>query len=107
MLEAIPLIDRLMTCAKAWAEANDRSLSRLATIVVNDGKFFVRCEEGTANPTAATLERFARFLGEPANWPEGAVPDAVASFVHVVGVSPADGAATTGQADGMSGQVVA
>lgn len=104
MLQPIPLIERLMTCAKAWAVANDRSLSRLATLVVNDGKFFTRCEDGTANPTTATLERFAQYLGDGANWPEGAVPEDVAAFVHVVGVSPAEAATATGQADALSGE---
>lgn len=89
MLQPVSLTDRLTAAAKLWAEANDRSLARLATLVANDGKFFARCEAGTANPTASTLERFARFLGDGANWPEGTVPEEVKAFVHVVGVTPA------------------
>ncbi|MCT2398502.1 hypothetical protein [Novosphingobium mangrovi (ex Huang et al. 2023)] len=81
------LIDRLLCCARLWTDANERSLARLATLVSNDGKFFTRLESGRGNATTATLEKFARFLGDGANWPDGAVPREVCEFVHIVGIS--------------------
>lgn len=82
-----PLVDRLRFCAQLWAEANDATFARLGTIVINDGGFFTRVES-TASTTTKTLERFARFLGDAGQWPDGAVPSAVREFVHVVGVTP-------------------
>lgn len=107
MTAVTPLIDRLKQAAQLWTEAHGFTLARLGREVVNDGGFFARIDAPEASTTTATLERFARFLGDGTNWPGGVVPDAVASFVHVVGVSPAETAAATGQADGMSGQVAA
>lgn len=100
------LVDRLRWCAEQWCEANSATLARLGRCVVNDGGFFGRVSSPEASTTTATLEKFARFLGDPANWPDGAVPDDVCAFVHIVGVSARAPAPATGQADDLSGGVV-
>lgn len=82
-----PLVERLKVCAQLWTEANSASRARLGSIVVNDPGFFTRVE-ATASTTTKTLERFARFLGDPKQWPDQAVPAEVCIFVHVVGVLP-------------------
>ena len=82
------LLDRLRVSAQLWVEARDASFARLGREVINDGGFFARIEARGASTTTATLERFARFLGDAANWPDGEVPEAVRGFVHVVGVNP-------------------
>lgn len=105
--EPLTLIDRLRTCAALWADANDRSLGALASVVMNHGSFFDRFESADVSTTTTTLERFARFLGDPANWPEAAVPDAVREFVHVVGITPDAPTPATGQSAETSGQSVA
>lgn len=97
------LVDRLRDCAGRWVSAHGASLARLGRTVINDGGFFARIDAPGASVTTATLERFARFLGDPGNWPDGAVPDEVAAFVHVTGVSPPAAAPATGQSGAMSG----
>lgn len=82
----IPLPDRLRRAAQIWADAQGASLSRLGGKVLNDTSFFSR--RAAQNPTTVTLERFARFLGDEAEWPEGEVPQEVRAFIHAVGVSP-------------------
>ena len=100
-------LDRLYRAADCWTAAHEASRARLARLVVNDTGFFSRLESGKANPTLATLERFARFFADGANWPDGRVPAAaeveVAAFCHVNGVSLAKGAPATitaGKSDG-------
>ncbi len=61
------LIERLFALAEMWARENDRSLSRLATIVVNDGKLFDRITAG-GSCTVATYERLIAHLSDPLNW---------------------------------------
>lgn len=82
------LLDRLRVSAQLWVEAHEATFARLGREVINDGGFFARIGEGGGSTTTATLERFARFLGDADNWPSGDVPDAVRNFVHVVGVNP-------------------
>lgn len=100
-----PLIDRLRHCATLWSDANGRTLGALSSIVMNHGSFFDRFIEPGASTTTATLERFARYLGDAANWPDGVVPETVCDFVHVVGVTPAVAAPATGQIGELSGGV--
>lgn len=100
------LLDRLRSAATLWADAHGATLARLGRTVINDGGFFARLESPGASTTTATLERFARFLGDGANWPDGVVPAEVGAFVHITGVRAPDGAAATGQAGAMSGRGV-
>lgn len=81
------LVERLEECANVWARLSGRSLARLATIVMNDGKFFARLGQPNATTSAATLERFARYLGDSSNWPDGTVPSEVIAFLQVTGVA--------------------
>lgn len=88
---SLPLVDRLRISAALWAESTGGSLARLGKAVVNDGGFFTRLETQPQGTTTATLEKFARFLIDPANWPEDAdgarcVPGEVVAFGHVIGV---------------------
>lgn len=84
-IEPTPLVERLRLCGEMWADASGATLARLGRTVINDGGYFSRVE---ANPvtTTLTLERFAAFLGDPANWPDALVPKVVCEFVRVVGV---------------------
>lgn len=87
MTDTIPLSlpERLRQCAELYAQTPDGSLPRLGKRAINDGAFFDRM--GERGPTTATLEKFAQFLADPANWPEGAVPEEARAFAHVCGVS--------------------
>jgi len=84
---ALSLVARLRAVAQIWVDRLDSSLSRLALNVVNDRGFFTRLETQVQGVTTATLEKFAAFLADPANWPEGAVPQEALDLAHVVGVS--------------------
>lgn len=97
----IRLLDRLRQSAEIWAAANDATLARIGRAAINDSSYFTR-PEPAQGPTTGTLERFARFLGDTANWPDGAVPDSVLAFVHVVGVTPSADGASPGKADEIS-----
>lgn len=80
------LVHRLRRCASLWADAHSAGLGRLGRAVVNDSAFFARLEDGARGPTTDTLEKFARFLIAPANWPAGAVPHEVVEYARCVGV---------------------
>ena len=87
-ITAISLVDRLRQVAHLWVAANEaRSLARLGKTVVNDGGFFTRLESAAQGTTTATLEKFAVFLGDPGNWPEGNVPQEAVDLAHRVGIS--------------------
>lgn len=92
--QPIPLLERLRHAADHWSGATGRTLGALSALVTNNGSFFDRLGESRASTTTATLEKFARFLVEPANWPEGEVPADVVKFAHDVGVSAAAAAAS-------------
>jgi hypothetical protein len=85
--QVVPLVERLKRVATLWAESTGRTLGALASTVANHGSFFERLETPGAGTTTATLEKFAQFLVEPDNWPEGKVPDEVCRFAHAVGIS--------------------
>lgn len=84
---ALPLVDHLRAAAHLWVKANAASLSRLGKAVVNDGGFFTRLETQVQGTTTATLEKFAAFLTDPGNWPEGAVPQEAVDLAHRVGIT--------------------
>ncbi len=87
LTNSVRLVDRLRSCAELWAGANSASLAKLGRLAVNDSSYFNRIEspQGT---TTVTLERFARFLLDASNWPDGDAPGEVMSFAHAVGVAP-------------------
>lgn len=70
------LIERLVALSAVWARENNRSLARLATIVVNDGKLFDRIAAG-GSCTVATYERLIAHLADPANWTNPIPADAL------------------------------
>lgn len=91
------LKSRLIEASDAWsaawavAEGAEVPPTRLAKRVMDDGKFFDRLAESRKGPTTDTLEKFARYLGDPANWPNGEVAEAARAFAHVTGVSVGQG----------------
>ena len=99
------LISALIAVATQWGDAHgDAPLSRLAKRVAGDARFFDRVAQPATSCRVDTLERFARYLHEPANWPEGLVPVEACELAHRVGVS-ADGAAVSaGKAGELSSQ---
>lgn len=99
----LSLVDRLRLSADLWATAHNASLARLGRAVVNDGGFFTRLENQVQGTTTASLERFARFLVDAGNWPEGVeIPAEVIAFGHAVGVSAPSPAPSAGKAGGIS-----
>lgn len=84
--------DRLLTVAELWSAATGRSLGALSSVVTNHGSTLDRLRDPGNAVTDATLEKFAAYLLDPANWPEppagqARVPDQVRAFAHAVGVS--------------------
>ncbi len=103
-MQPIPtLLDRLRHVAGQWCDANDASMAKLGRAVINDGGFFTRIVGQSGSTTTATLEKFARYLIDPVNWPEGAVARDAIAFGHVVGVIPQCEAAATGLPGELSG----
>lgn len=84
---SLSLVDHLRHAAHIWAGAHDASLARLGKFVVNDGGFFTRLETQVQGTTTATLEKFAVFLNDAGNWPDGAVPKEAIDLAHRVGIS--------------------
>lgn len=96
------LIERLQKLAALWAAAQQRSLSRLATIVVNDGKLFDRLQGG-ASCTVATYERFLRFFREAGNWPEDTIPADAADLLDEIEIIATGPEPSTGKPREISG----
>src|SRR5690349_2690940 len=95
--ETLRLVERLRRCAELWSDASGASLATLGRNAINDSSFFNRLDS-PRGPTTATLEQFARFLGDEANWPERQVPVEVLGFLHAVGVSAEPVALSPGKA---------
>ena len=83
---SLSLRDRLLAAAQSWSAATGRSLGALSSVVVDDGKTFARLADPARGVTDATLEKFAAFLADPANWPEGQVATEAVALAHVTGV---------------------
>lgn len=86
MTQTVSLNALLITCADAWAKANDSSTGVLGRRVVKDNRFFTDLRDGR-DPGLGKVEAFARFLHDSANWPDGVVPQEVCELAHRVGVS--------------------
>lgn len=79
------LIQKILKVSALWAAAKGHSTtSRLATLVANDGKALTRLEV-RGNATLSTVDKFRRFLAEPANWPERIVPAEAAALLDDIG----------------------
>ena len=81
------LRDRLLIAAERWSEATGRTLGALSSVVSNHAQTIDRLRDPANKVTDATLEKFAAFLADPANWPEGAVPQEAIELAHVTGIS--------------------
>lgn len=82
-----PYENALRTVAESYetrvSTYGGRSLSRVATIVVNSGSFFERLKQGKTF-SVHNLERFAAWFRTPGNWPDGVIPhDAVAALASI------------------------
>lgn len=81
----------LRTVADAYegqvARWGGKSLSRVATIVVNSGTFFSRLREGKTF-SVANLEKFATWFRQPSNWPDRSIPHAAATALASIGRPP-------------------
>lgn len=94
---------RLFTAADAWCAATGRSLGALSSVVTNHGSTLERLRDPNAAVTDVTLEKFARFLLDQNNWPEGAgIPEEVIAFGHAVGISASAAVASIGHEGEMS-----
>lgn len=83
----VPLRQRLFDAADSWTAATGRSQGALSSAVVNSGKALDDLASGKVSAiTDATLERFARFLAEPDNWPGKAVSPAAVALAAAVGI---------------------
>lgn len=101
--QTLSLDDRLRIACTAWCVANDAKPGRLGRLAINDGGFFTRLEKNPcASTTTATLGKFAQFLVDAANWPEGKVAEEAKALAHVVGVSPVDAVQSAGKIDEIS-----
>lgn len=101
------LIERLQRCAMLWTDAHAAVPGRIGRVVVNDAGVLPRISQPGASVTTATLEKFAAYLADPANWPEGSVPQEAIDLAHVVGVTPNLPASSPGIASGISRAVAA
>lgn len=99
MSETQTLTERLVTASECWTAACDATLARLGKIVANDTAFFTNLAKMRRGPSTDTLEKFARFLSDAANWPDGKVAEEAKALAHVVGVSPVDAMASAGLPD--------
>ena len=81
--DGMDLLIEMRSLSDRWCQANDRSLPRLATIVVNDGKLFDRLATG-AGCTIATYQRFLRFFQSADNWPSNEIPPDVVDRLELL-----------------------
>jgi hypothetical protein len=88
------MTEQLIALGECWSDASKRSLSRLATRVQNDSKFFDRLAQ-TGTCTTATFEKFLTFFRDAANWPDAVIPQAAAelldNFENIASAAAAEG----------------
>lgn len=75
------MIDQLVRLAEIWSEVNDKSLARLATIVINRGHFFDSDRETMNRSGLQTFEKFLRFFRDGGNWAGGVIPAAAVDLL--------------------------
>ena len=96
---ALPtLIERLQNCAMLWTQAHSAVPGRIGRVVANDAGVLPRISQPGASVTTATLEKFAAYFADPANWPGGVVPQEAIELAHVTGVTPAPVVSSPGKA---------
>lgn len=84
---------RLVTIAQHYAAARGLSMARVATLVANNGNFFIRLAGG-GDVVTGTYNRVLDFFADPANWPDALIPDHVRPLLPVADTT-ADGAAAS------------
>ncbi len=102
MSEPLTLTERLVAASECWTLECDATLARLGKMVANDTAFFTNLARMRRGPSTDTLEKFGRFLADPANWPDGLVAEEAQALAHVVGVSGQAGARAEGRAKEVS-----
>lgn len=55
---------QLLARATTYCKTRDITLASLATLVMNDGKFFERLQKGNADCRTRTYEKFVTFFGD-------------------------------------------
>ncbi len=95
------MIEQLVQLAAIWSRANDRSLSRLATIVLNRGHFFESLDRGGDCGTE-TFEKFLLFFRDGANWPDQRVPQDAADLLDNFENIAVEAAASTGKSEDLT-----
>lgn len=75
------IVEQLVELARIWAEANEKSLSRLATIVINRGHFFETSIDQMNRSGMQTFEKFLIFFRDGGNWKGGRIPDAAVALL--------------------------
>lgn len=81
------LRDHLLLVADIWATRTDRSTGALSSVVTNNGRSLERLRDPATSVTDATIERFAVFLADVDNWPDGVIPQEALDLAHRVGIS--------------------
>lgn len=78
----------LLAIAGAYEQSAERhggkSISRIATIVLNRGSFFTSLKEGRGC-SARNLDRIAGWFRIPANWPDGSIPEVAEHALVAIG----------------------
>lgn len=75
------MVEQLVRLAEIWCEANERSLSRLATIVINRGHFFESPIDQINRSGLQTFEKFLTFFRDGGNWKGGHIPAAAVDLL--------------------------
>lgn len=101
----VRLREALRRAADEWCTATGRSLGALSTLVSNYAGTISRLDDPGAAITDLKLEQFARWLAQPANWPEGRVEKGAEEFAHRVGISVAGTVPASGKPEQLSGGV--
>lgn len=78
------LRDTLLSVADAYtdelASHGGKSLARISTIVLNQGRFFQRLRDGKTC-TLDSFEAVLLWFALPANWPAGTIPPSAATLL--------------------------
>ncbi|WP_054731609.1 hypothetical protein [Sphingopyxis macrogoltabida] len=78
------LRNALLSVADAYTDEinmhGGKSLARVSTIVLNQGRFFQRLRDGKTC-TLDSFEAVLEWFSSPANWPGGTIPPAAADML--------------------------
>lgn len=102
------MVEQLVRLAEIWSATNDRSLSRLATRVINRGHFFEQPLDQMNRAGLHTFEKFLTFFRDGGNWAGGLIPAAAVDLLdNFENIAVEAGASTVkGDADSSDDRVV-